>query len=69
MPRVRASRCVRPRPWMLSNAAHWPGEAFEPPGQPQSGAGGCLLTGAPGGVADKQLEERHVASTWEPEEA
>ena len=29
----------------------------------------CLLTGAPGGVADKQLEELHVASTWqEPED-
>jgi aspartyl-tRNA synthetase len=28
----------------------------------------CLLTGAPGGVSDKQLQELHVASTWEPEE-
>ena len=26
----------------------------------------CLMTGAPGGVADKQLEELHVASTWDP---
>ena len=24
----------------------------------------CLMTSAPGGVADKQLEELHVASTW-----
>jgi aspartyl-tRNA synthetase len=24
----------------------------------------CLMTGAPGGVADQQLEELHVASTW-----
>ena len=24
----------------------------------------CLMTNAPGGVADKQLEELHVASTW-----
>jgi aspartyl-tRNA synthetase len=29
----------------------------------------CLLTGAPGGVSDKQLDELHVASTWEPEES
>lgn len=28
----------------------------------------CLLTGAPGGVSDKQLEELHVASTWQDEE-
>jgi aspartyl-tRNA synthetase len=28
----------------------------------------CLLTGAPGGVAPKQLEELHVASTWVEEE-
>ncbi len=28
----------------------------------------CLLTGAPGGVSGKQLEELHVASTWEDEE-
>ena len=28
----------------------------------------CLLTGAPGGVAGKQLEELHVASTWQEEE-
>ncbi len=28
----------------------------------------CLLTGAPGGVSDRQLEELHVASTWEDEE-
>ena len=29
----------------------------------------CLMTSAPGGVADKQLEELHVASTWvEPSE-
>ncbi len=25
----------------------------------------CLMTNAPGGVADNQLEELHVASTWE----
>ena len=24
----------------------------------------CLMTGAPGGIADRQLEELHVASTW-----
>ena len=24
----------------------------------------CLMTNAPGDVADKQLEELHVASTW-----
>jgi aspartyl-tRNA synthetase len=24
----------------------------------------CLMTNAPGGVADNQLEELHVASTW-----
>ena len=24
----------------------------------------CLMTSAPGGVADQQLEELHVASTW-----
>ena len=24
----------------------------------------CLMTAAPAGVADKQLEELHVASTW-----
>jgi aspartyl-tRNA synthetase len=24
----------------------------------------CLMTGAPGGAATKQLEELHVASTW-----
>lgn len=29
----------------------------------------CLMTGAPGGVATKQLDELHVASTWEDEEA
>jgi len=29
----------------------------------------CLLTGAPGGVSERQLEELHVASTWEAEEA
>jgi len=31
----------------------------------------CLVTNAPGGVADKQLEELHMASTWveENEEA
>ena len=29
----------------------------------------CLMTGAPGGVATKQLDELHVASTWEEEEA
>ncbi|MEB3300374.1 MAG: amino acid--tRNA ligase-related protein, partial [Cyanobacteriota bacterium] len=28
----------------------------------------CLLTGAPGGVAPKQLQELHVASTWVEEE-
>ena len=28
----------------------------------------CLLTGAPGGVAAKQLDELHVASTWVDEE-
>jgi len=28
----------------------------------------CLMTGAPGGVAIKQLEELHVASTWNPEQ-
>ena len=29
----------------------------------------CLMTSAPGGVADKQLEELHVASTWvEPDQ-
>ena len=29
----------------------------------------CLMTSAPGGASDKQLEELHVASTWvEPEE-
>ncbi|QPN62005.1 aspartate--tRNA ligase [Synechococcus sp. CBW1004] len=28
----------------------------------------CLLTGAPGGVSGKQLEELHVASTWKDEE-
>jgi aspartyl-tRNA synthetase len=28
----------------------------------------CLLTGAPGDVAPKQLQELHVASTWEEEE-
>ena len=28
----------------------------------------CLMTGAPGGVAAKQLEELHVASTWDPEQ-
>ena len=29
----------------------------------------CLMTAAPAGVANKQLEELHVASTWEePEE-
>ena len=28
----------------------------------------CLLTGAPGGVADRQLEELHVASTWQEQE-
>ena len=29
----------------------------------------CLMTNAPGGVADKQLEELHVASTWvEPDQ-
>jgi len=27
----------------------------------------CLLTGAPGAVADRQLQELHVASTWQPE--
>jgi aspartyl-tRNA synthetase len=27
----------------------------------------CLMTGAPGAVASKQLEELHVASTWDPE--
>ena len=29
----------------------------------------CLMTAAPAGVADKQLEELHVASTWEDEDA
>ncbi|MEY2643546.1 MAG: aspartate--tRNA ligase, partial [Cyanobacteriota bacterium] len=29
----------------------------------------CLMTGAPGGVAAKQLEELHVASTWVDEDA
>jgi len=29
----------------------------------------CLMTGAPGRVATKQLDELHVASTWEDEEA
>ncbi|MEB3271113.1 MAG: aspartate--tRNA ligase [Synechococcus sp.] len=29
----------------------------------------CLLTGAPGGVAAKQLQELHVASTWQPEDS
>ena len=29
----------------------------------------CLMTSAPGGVADKQLEDLHVASTWvEPDQ-
>jgi len=28
----------------------------------------CLMTQAPAGVADKQLEELHVASTWTEEE-
>jgi aspartyl-tRNA synthetase len=28
----------------------------------------CLMTSAPGGVAEKQLEELHVASTWVDEE-
>ncbi len=28
----------------------------------------CLMTGAPGGVSAKQLEELHVASTWVEEE-
>jgi aspartyl-tRNA synthetase len=28
----------------------------------------CLLTGAPAGVAEKQLQELHVASTWQPED-
>ena len=28
----------------------------------------CLLTGAPGGVASKQLDELHVASTWVEED-
>jgi aspartyl-tRNA synthetase len=28
----------------------------------------CLLTGAPGGVSERQLEELHVASTWVEEE-
>ena len=28
----------------------------------------CLMTNAPGGVADKQLEELHVASTWVEED-
>ena len=28
----------------------------------------CLLTGAPGAVATKQLEELHVASTWVDED-
>jgi aspartyl-tRNA synthetase len=29
----------------------------------------CLLTGAPGGVAEKQLQELHVASTWQPQDS
>jgi aspartyl-tRNA synthetase len=29
----------------------------------------CLMTQAPAGVADKQLEELHVASTWSEDEA
>ncbi len=28
----------------------------------------CLMTGAPGGASDAQLEELHVASTWVPPE-
>jgi aspartyl-tRNA synthetase len=28
----------------------------------------CLLTGAPGGVSERQLEELHVASTWQQDE-
>ena len=28
----------------------------------------CLMTNAPGGVAEKQLQELHVASTWVDEE-
>ncbi|MEY3768839.1 MAG: aspartate--tRNA ligase, partial [Cyanobacteriota bacterium] len=28
----------------------------------------CLMTGAPGAVADKQLQELHVASTWVEDE-
>ena len=28
----------------------------------------CLMTGAPGGVATKQLDELHVASTWSEED-
>ena len=28
----------------------------------------CLMTQAPAGVADKQLEELHVAGTWTEEE-
>ena len=29
----------------------------------------CLMTAAPGGASERQLEELHVASTWEePEE-
>ena len=28
----------------------------------------CLMTGAPGGVATKQLDELHVASTWVEED-
>jgi aspartyl-tRNA synthetase len=28
----------------------------------------CLLTGAPGGVSGRQLEELHVASTWQEDE-
>ena len=28
----------------------------------------CLMTGAPGGVATKQLDELHLASTWAEEE-
>ena len=29
----------------------------------------CLMTSAPGGVAEMQLEELHVASTWVEDEA
>ena len=28
----------------------------------------CLLTGAPAGVDERQLQELHVASTWEPDQ-